>query len=215
MRASLEVELKYSATPGALAELLRTPRLGPARLGQPASREELDRYLDTAGGRLAAAGWACRLRSVDGRHTLSLKGPPLGDATGGLHRRRELEGPASAEARPLAWPASRARELLRALSCDEPLEERLALAQHRTERSVERDGRRVATLSLDEATVLSRGQAVSLLHVAECELVAESGEDESMWLAAALGAVPGLVPDPRSKLEHALELVGSGALPDR
>ena len=73
-----EVEARFraeSAEP--LAELAGRARLGRARLGSPRTVDETDRYLDTIDGRLAAARWACRLRSREGTTRISLKGPPL------------------------------------------------------------------------------------------------------------------------------------------
>ena len=66
-----EVELKYAATPAALAALARAPRLGPADLGAVLVNDETDRYLDTADRRLAAVAWACRLRSGGDRSSWS------------------------------------------------------------------------------------------------------------------------------------------------
>ena len=97
--ASVEIELKYRARDDAvLARLAAAPALGPAVLDPPRTVDELDRYLDTADGRLAEARWACRLRTRDGRTVLSLKGPPdteLVTDPAALHRRPEVEGPAT------------------------------------------------------------------------------------------------------------------------
>ena len=83
-----EVEAKFraeSAEP--LIELAARPRLGRALLGIPRTVDEVDRYLDTDDGRLAAARWACRLRSREGATRISLKGPSTGAVTGWQHRR--------------------------------------------------------------------------------------------------------------------------------
>lgn len=209
---TLEVELKYRATPAALAELERVDRIGEATIGPVHRVDEVDRYLDTPDGRLAAARWACRLRTRDGRTVISLKGPPSGSA-GAIHRRPEIEGPASESLDPSAWPPSAARERLAALAGSlAPLVERLRLRQRRLERSVSLAGRPVGTLSLDEVAVAWRGAQCGTLRDVELELVAEA-EPLVGELAGALAAVRGLDPEPRSKLERALAAVEAAGPP--
>jgi inorganic triphosphatase YgiF len=211
MAASIESELKYRAETDAALQALATPgRLGPATLGDARVVEEVDRYLDTEGRDLARARWACRLRTRDGISWISLKGPPRHAEGASLHERPELEGPAGSGLDPSAWPPSPASDLLVNLSDGAPLSERLSLAQRRVEREVLIEGRRVGLLSLDRARVLHTGAEVGILLVVELELAPEalaSGLDPSP-LDRALAALPGLHPDPASKLERALALVG-------
>jgi inorganic triphosphatase YgiF len=217
MSTGIEVELKYLARSDApLAFLATTERLGSARLGPPAVVDELDTYLDTPDLRMAAARWACRLRTRGDRTILSLKGPARHDPGDVAHRRPELEGPADAALsghRASELPASAARDLLVELSGDEPLVERLALAQRRTERQAEGglDGAGVArgVLTLDEVSVLHRERDVGRLRVVELELDLPSGGGERFVteMAAAFSALPDLEPDPLSKLEHALAML--------
>ena len=64
----VETELKLSATgPAPLRRLAGSQRSATRHSGAPNTYLELDRYLDTDDGRLAAAKWACRLRSRSGR----------------------------------------------------------------------------------------------------------------------------------------------------
>ena len=107
----VEAELKFTAADERpLRELEATDELGPAALGPPRTVAELDRYLDTADLRLAAALWACRLRSREGRTIVSLKGPAEHRPGDLVHRRPELEGPADAGLEPDGWPPSVARD---------------------------------------------------------------------------------------------------------
>lgn len=209
----VEVELKYAADPPALEVLAAIERLGPAEVGPAILNDETDRYLDTADGRLAAAAWACRLRTrrVEGvaRTFVSLKGPAEAVA-GAMHRRPELEGPATGDPDPDAWPPSAARELLASLAAGAPLAEGVVLEQRRRERPVRLAGRTIATLSLDEARILHAGEPLGNLRVVELEL-ADGSAAPVEELAAALERVPGLHADPRSKLEHALALVARAA----
>ena len=206
-----EVEAKFRAeTAEPLVELAARPRLGRAVLGTPRTVDEVDRYLDTLDGRLAAARWACRLRSREGTTRISLKGPPIAPIEGWSHRRPEVEGPATDLIDPDGWPASAALELLTTLRAGQPLVERLRLHQARTERAVTlEDGTSVGTLTLDRVRMTSKGIDLGWLFVAELELdpSSEAGEAELDGLAAELEGIEGLVPEPRSKLEHALERI--------
>lgn len=203
----IEVEAKFvAADPAAFAALRALTTLGAADLGPATSYDETDTYLDTADGRLAAARWACRLRTRGAATLVSLKGPPepaRADAPAWLHRRPEIEGPATPSLDPASWPASEARDLLLDLTRGASIVERLRLAQARTARPVAVRGARLGTLTLDEVEI---GGAGPLLAV-ELEL---TGDDEARLaaVASALAALPGLAPDPRTKLEHALAGLG-------
>lgn len=210
----VEAELKYAAADERpLRALEAAARLGPATLGQARTVAELDRYLDTADLRLAAARWACRLRTREGRTIVSLKGPAEHRPGDPLHLRPEVEGPAGPGPEPSAWPPSPARGRLLALTGSEPLLERFRLAQERTERSVNLDGRRVGGLSLDRAQVMHAGVNVGRMLVVELELDPEALEGglDSEPLARGLAQVEGLAPDPSSKLERALAMVAAAA----
>lgn len=206
----IEAELKFRAEDDApLRVLAVAASLGPALLGPARVVDEVDRYLDTADGRLAAARWACRLRSREGRTIVSLKGPAEHAPGDPLHRRPEVEGPAGIGLVPGGWPASPARDRLRQLTGDAPLVERFTLRQQRTERAVTLGDARVGLLSLDRGTVVERGLEVGRLAVVELELdpgALQAGLDHAP-LTAALTATAGLVADTMSKLERALAMV--------
>jgi inorganic triphosphatase YgiF len=210
----VESELKFwAADERPLDALAAAPVLGPAELGPARAVDELDRYLDTADLRLAAARWACRIRNREGRTILSMKGPAEHAAGDAVHRRSELEGGAGPGLDPSGWPPSPARDLLVDVAGGAPLLERFTLAQHRTERSVTLAGAPVGLLSLDRSRVLHRATELGLLLVVELEFRDEAlaaGLDPRP-LAAALGAMPGLVHDPLSKLERALAMVAAAA----
>lgn len=208
-----EIEAKFRADDDApLTTLEHTEVLGPAELAPGRSVEEVDVYLDTERADLAAAGWACRLRRREERATVSLKGPAEAGGDAWLHRRPEVEGPATDDLEPARWPASAARDLVDRLRSGAALIERFTLRQRRLERRVRIRDRELGTLTLDRATVEHRGRAMGRLHVVELELHgAATAADERLLadLASALGAVSGLVADERTKLEHALELIGT------
>jgi inorganic triphosphatase YgiF len=203
-----EVEARFRAeTTEPLDELAARRRLGPAVLGPSRTIDEMDRYLDTDDGRLAAARWACRLRTRDGDIRISLKGPAGRSADEWMHRRPEIEGPASGTLDPDAWPPSAARDLLATLRGEQPLRERLRLNQRRTERRVTVDGpQALGTLTLDRVQMWANEVDLGALFVVELELDDASSRAETRLsaLATALARVPGLVPEPLTKLEHAL-----------
>lgn len=211
MTPSIESELKYRAETDAALDALASPsELGPASLGPAHAVEETDRYLDTEDRRLARAHWACRLRAREGRIILSLKGPSRHVAGAAMHQRPELEGPSDGDLDPASWPPSAARDLLLELTAGGELRERLSLAQRRVERDVEVGGARVGLLSLDRSRVLHGGSEVGILRVVELELSPDAllrGFDPAS-LERSLAAIPGLTPDPASKLGRALELIG-------
>ncbi len=205
----IEAELKYRATDDRpLRRLEKLDRLGPADLGPVSIALELDRYLDTVDRRLAAARWACRLRTRDGRTIVSLKGPAEHAAADPVHRRAELEGPAVATLDPVQWPASEARDLVLSLAAGAALEEQFRLEQERTERSVTVAGSRAATLSLDRVRVLRGATELGRMWVVELEFGPAAGaEDDAPQLATALVRVAGLTPDPLSKFERAAAML--------
>jgi inorganic triphosphatase YgiF len=208
-----EIEAKFRADDDApLTALEHVRTLGPAELSVGRTVDEVDVYLDTERGDLAAERWACRLRSREGQVRVSLKGPAESGGAAWLHRRPEVEGPATEDLDPARWPPSQARELLDTLRGEAGLVERFTLRQQRTERQVRVRDRELGTLTLDRAIVEHRGHPIGPLHVVELELAgASTPEDQHLLaeLAATLGAVQGLVSDARTKLEHALEMIGT------
>ena len=121
-----------------------------------------------------------------------------------VHRRPESEGPAAeGELDPARWPDSPARRLLRELAGDGPLVERLSLAQERVEREVRLDSATAGILTLDRCRVLRGGRQWGEFGIVELELSAD-GLDRADTLGEALAAVPGLQPEPESKLGLAL-----------
>lgn len=208
---TVEVEARFRATSLApLDRLTSRPTLGPAVLGAPHVVFETDRYLDTADGRLAAARWACRLRSRDGVMRLSLKGPPETPATGWLHRRPEVEGPATSKLDPRRWPPSAATDLLADLAGNSELVVQLVLEQRRVERAVVTDARAVGTLTLDTVAATRADRRAEPFHLVELELAGGTARDLAD-LAGALAADRDLAAEPRTKLEIALSLLDADA----
>jgi len=203
-----EVELKLTVLDAtAIRALVLDPATwlpGVAPLGPARSVEIEDRYVDTAGGTLRAAGLAARIRiSPDGRRltvkSLARRG------VGAIHRRLELEGDAGDGDDPRSWPPSDASDRLLVIIGTEALATVATLRQLRLQRDVA-IGSSVVELSLDEIEVAGATGG----HDGWVELEAElrSGSEKDL---AALGAEllrrADLAPATTSKLQRALAAV--------
>jgi len=203
-----EVELKLTVLDAtAIRALVLDPATwlpGVAPLGPARSVEIEDRYVDTAGGTLRAAGLAARIRiSPDGRRltvkSLARRG------MGAIHRRLELEGDAGDGDDPRSWPPSDASDRLLVIIGTEALATVATLRQLRLQRDVA-IGSSVVELSLDEIEVAGATGG----HDGWVELEAElrSGSEKDL---AALGAEllrrADLAPATTSKLRRALAAV--------
>jgi CHAD domain-containing protein len=216
---SEEVELKYRVGDLAAAErVLAADRLGPftgAAAGARATQME-DRYVDTADGALARAGFAVRLRQKGGETIVSVKSLAYVDGPGGSMSREELEGPADRVAPPSDWPASDARALVLEHAGDAPLVERVTIRQLRRVRQLRAASTRVE-LSLDEVDVVARGRVVDRFVELEAELT-KGDRSELAALGEAIESETGLERAGTSKLEAALAALdgsanGDGAAP--
>ena len=206
-----ELEAKFSADgPEPLLALTSERQLAEAELGTARTVDELDRYLDTPDGRLSARLWACRLREREGAFCVSLKGPHEGVGEGWMHQRPELEGPATDSLNPADWPPGEARAFLFEMTGGSPLVERFRLRQQRTERAVHEHGRLLGTLTLDFVKVVHGKRRIGELFIVELETAAGDGRQargDLERLAPILAERPGLRPDSRTKLDHAVELL--------
>lgn len=204
-----ELEAKFRADgPEPLLALVTESRLADAILGPARPVDELDRYLDTDDGRLSARRWACRLREREGRTRVSLKGPSESVGEDWMHHRPEVEGPATGSFDPADWPQSEARTFLEWLTGGAALVERFHLRQRRTERTVRQQGRLLGTLTLDVVSIEHGERSIGELFIVELEMADGDGaraRADLERLAPALAARPGLSPDSRTKLDHALE----------
>ncbi len=206
-----EVELKYRVVDLAAAErYLVADEIGTFT-GSAAARSSQfeDHYVDTAGGAIAKAGYAVRIRQTGRGTVVSVKSLARTEGAGGSMRREELEGPADRTVGPLEWPASDARSLVLELAGDAPLVELVTIRQLRRKRIV-KDGDTRVELSLDEVDVVSRSRVVDRFVELEAELV-KGAEERLTVLAEVFGADPGLAPANGSKLEAALTAVRLGS----
>jgi CHAD domain-containing protein len=211
--APLEVELKYRMTNAATGErLLGLDDLaGFTALDATQTVEIEDRYLDTAAGALAAAGYAGRLRSGADGTIVTLKGLRRIDEGGAVHRRTELEGPAIEGAPASSWPDSAARDAVAEIAGEDPLEELVRIRQVRRKRLYQRDDATVE-VSVDAVEVLADGKVVE--RFAELELELRGGDEAALEpLVDLMSEIEELVPAETSKLERALDAVRRDDVP--
>lgn len=203
----VEIELKYRPTSLAAGERYLSA-VAIAGL-VPASRTRTiqvdDRYVDSADGALAHAGFAARMRVMDGSTIVSVKSTARRATQAGPHRREELEGPANLDSAPRDWPASDARSLVLELCGDAPLVELVTIRQQRRKREL-RDGDTVLEVSLDEVEVVADGEVLDRFVELEVEL-AGGDEGRLAGVARVLDADAELEDSPNSKLEAALAAV--------
>ncbi len=205
--APMEVELKFRMTDAATGErLLAGDELDGFRAVGPAETTRVeDRYVDTPDRALAAAGYAGRLRTGDSGTLLTLKGLRRVDDGGAIHRREELEGPATEGEPAASWPESDARDTVLRLVGDRPLTEIARIRQTRRKRLYGRDAT-VVEVSVDDVAVLADGEVVE--RFAELELELREGEETALEpLVDLLSEIEELVPAQTSKLERALAAV--------
>ncbi len=207
----VEIELKYAVADRVIGErLLNAETLAGFRAtGAARPTQHEDRYMDSADGAMARAGFATRLRTAATGTIVTVKSI-TDDGEGSLHRREELEGPADRTTDVAGWPPSAARSLILELCGDAPLVELVTIRQLRRRRDLELpSGEAAVELSLDEVDVVARGRVVERFLELELELT-RGGQADLAPLQALLDGHHGLTPAAGSKLERALVAVRRG-----
>lgn len=205
----MEIEAKYRVTAEDLAVAGGLRQLGAYVLAPtPTPEQQLNTYYDTGDGRLGAARHGLRVRRVGERSLITLKGPAE-VGPDGVHRRAEYEFP-GADPHPASWPPGVARELGMALTGGAPLLPTVAVATERHIRYVRRGGVTVAELCLDRGIFRAGGRERPFSEV-EIELLPDGERADLAAIAAALGAQITLHPEPRSKLQRAMDLLREAA----
>ncbi len=82
--APLEIELKLSIDPAAVASLRAHPALRAVAGGRARTARIVSTYFDTPDQRLRREGVALRLRRAGRRWLMTVKGAPLPDAASGV-----------------------------------------------------------------------------------------------------------------------------------
>ena len=150
----------------------RRARRASTRAVAVRSTQVEDRYIDTADGALARAGFAARLRQTAKATTVAVKSAVRRD---GDERRASIAA-RSSRARPTGpppprdWPPSDARSLILEQCGDAPLVELVTIRQLRRKRNLERDGT-IVEVSLDEVDAVTRSRVVGRFVELEVELL--------------------------------------------
>ena len=209
---SEELELKFLVQDVAAAQAWLGHRLGAtdssSDSGSWRTVQITDRYFDTADGALAAAGFGARLRRLGRRNLVTVKSDL--EVVGGLHRREELEAPATRALDPRAWPESEARSRVIEVCGSRRLIERFRVKQERHELAASVAGA-VVLASLDQASVFVAGRAAGTLQQLEVEL--RSGDEAALrTLGEEIGAAGIGQPESRSKMVIAAGLAEAAAV---
>lgn len=211
--ASNEVESRYIVPDRLLfARLQELGTLGDYALEPRGVTKVVDTYLDTHGRALTRQGWACRLRRLGGRWLVTLKGPRVGE--GVIHTRPESEITLSTGMQDYAqWPQSELREQVAQLCGNSPVSELVTIRQRRHLFAVTQGERAVASLSLDEVRCRGKGHDHES-YMLECELEAQGTPEDLLAIDATLAQDYDLLPEPRSKLRRALDIIERDELPE-
>ena len=212
-RQGVEVELKYRVLDAEAAARLGAVRtLGALRVvGRPRQVQVEDRYIDTAGGALARAGYAVRLR----------RGPRMIDPVGQGVEPHRVRAPSTRGAggpgRPVPRPASLALVGRAGPGPGArgrfPLVEIVTIRQLRRARTLVSESHEVE-LSVDDVEIVAGGRMIERFLELEVEL--KTGDEAGLSdVAAILAADPALEPVTTSKLERALAALARGGKPAR
>lgn len=186
-----EFELKFRADAAKIAAIRE-------KYGPFVSISMETAYYDTPGGDLRQLHWTLRRRYENGRSVCTVKTP----AEGGGRGEWETEQDAIAEAIPELCKLGAPKALL--LLTENGVTESCAARFTRLAAMVTAENCTVE-LALDQGVLLGGGQELSFAEV-EAELKAGS-EEAAVAFANALAAEFGLVPEPKSKVQRAMELV--------
>ena len=206
----LEIELKYRllAPLGMEAVLAYAASIGFAPDGEVDEMRIRDRYVDTSDGLLASAGVAARIRHRPDGVRVTVKTPTA--RIGAMHRRTELESPATDSLDPTDWPASPARDAVATHAHGSVLVETVTLDQLR--RFVEvTDGTTRIEISLDDVSVLADGRVLDRFEELEAELL-RGDEGALATLAAAIEVDPAVSHEKGSKLERAMAALAEAGI---
>ena len=227
----MEIEAKFSAPDGATLERLgELAGLAGFELGGREVADMTDTYLDTDERDLQAAGLVCRRRDRGDRVVITVKRrrpataaddesgeAPDGPGTDAIHRRdeweTELPGELAGDAPATSWPAGEARDRVLAAAGERPLAALVEVRQSRVLRTVGKDGRTVAELSLDTLTIIAGDEPLAPRHEVEAELKGEGTEADLAAIAGALRGDFALTPQPLSKFERAMAALAAAPAP--
>jgi len=208
----MEIEAKFRVEDEQIfPALLHVGSLGPFGLVvAPNAEDQRNVYFDTADRRLRRAQYGLRVRTVGSRRIATLKG--AAQVRDGMYERDEWEADVGDDDDPHAWPAGELRERVLALLGRATLAPMLTIRTRRQHIYAERDGARVAELSLDEGDIYASSLEQHFREL-EIELLEHGERSDLDELVRLLRERFTLLPEDRSKLARGLALLdaaGSG-----
>lgn len=201
----MELEAKFRVDDDRIFPAL----LGLGSLGRfrfevaPRPEDQRNVYFDTPDRRLRNAQYGLRVRTVGPRRIATLKG--AAQARDGMYERDEWEADVESDD-PHSWPAGEVRERVLALLGGAELTPTLTIQTRRQHIYAERDGTRVAELSLDEGDI-NAGSRVQHFRELEIELLKNGERADLDELVELLRGHFTLIPEDRSKLARGLALL--------
>lgn len=219
--APVEIELKLSIDPAAVATLRTHPALRAVVRGRARTARVVSTYYDTADQRLRSEGVALRLRHDGRRWLMTVKGAPLPDAASGVVSRPEHEWPLAGpqiDTMRLAttpWRAVFAKALRKG-----GLAPAFSTDFRRTSLPLAFPDGTTATLAIDLGRLDSPAtglRAATWAGIAEIEIELRGGDPRRLLdLASSLAADLPLATEPRSKAERGYALAeGTADEPSR
>lgn len=201
----MEIEAKFQFTdPTQIATLATCTNLGAYQLhAHPPPQQQRNVYYDTSDGRVRSARYGLRIRYVDGRQLLTLKGPTT--LQDGVHQRAEWEFEAPT-IDPATWPDGEARYQAMQLIGAAPLVPQLTIATIRRIIMVEREGVPIAEMALDQAWISAGGRGRSFEEL-EVELRPPATRSDLDAFVAVLCETFPLLPETQTKLTRGMLLL--------
>ena len=205
----MEREAKFPVPdPGAWQAIAKATRVAGFEQVPLGRERQRNVYFDTETGVLARSRFACRLREVDDRRVVTVKGPAKREKDILLRYEEErlidadlvAGGMALAE---IAWEML-PEEVRSEVGSPAPLIPILESVTVRRNFALEKDGRRVCELALDEVSFEAEGQKLPVYRELELELKGGGTEGEHARLVRWFREEWGLVATERSKLEMGL-----------
>lgn len=201
----MEIEAKFRIEDDQVfPALMELASLGPFKLAaEPHAEDQRNVYFDTADRRLRQAQYGLRVREIGARRIATLKG--AAQVRDGVYERDEWEVDVDDDD-PHAWPDGEVRERVLDLIGDATLAPTLAIRTRRQHIYAEREGARIAELSLDEGDI-SAGALGQHFRELEIELLADRQRSELDQLVELLCERFTLIPEDHSKLARGLALL--------
>lgn len=206
----MEIEAKFcidDANAHIFTLLPTLPTLGRYSLrAEHAIAHQRNIYYDTLDGRLHAAQYGLRIRHVNGGEhcaIVTLKGP--NQAHEGIHQRAEWDIE-SDNPNPSTWPPGEAREHALALLGDALLHPIVTIYTDRRQIIATYNSQDVAECSLDEGYFEAGGRTQRFREL-EIELLPDGTHADLDALITAIQAHGSLIPENRSKLQRAMDLL--------